>query len=97
VKTVTGAVSAIAATATEREFGVWQADPEDVEGIAHPATRIIWRRLPDDAKGSDVVDLLGLALSLAAYVGKNFVRRAEIRGAIERGEITVAAPAEPVS
>jgi hypothetical protein len=90
-------VSAMAATPTEQEHGVWRADPEDVEGIAQPATRIIWRRLPDDAKGSDAVDLIGLALSLAAYVGKNVMRRAEIRGAIQRGEIEPTMPADPVS
>ena len=63
----------------ERELGVWVPDEEDVADVSRPATNIVYRRLPDDAKGGDVIDLFALGLAVAAYLGKNLQRRAVVR------------------
>jgi hypothetical protein len=63
----------------ERELGVWAPDDEDVADVSRPATNIVYRRLPDDAKGGDVIDLFALGLAVAAYLGKNLQRRAVVR------------------
>lgn len=63
----------------ERELGVWTPDEEDIADVSRPATNIVYRRLPDDAKGGDVIDLFALGLALAAYLGKNLQRRAIVR------------------
>lgn len=63
----------------ERELGVWVPDDEDVADVSRPATNIVYRRLPDDAKGGDVIDLFALGLAVAAYLGKNLQRRAVVR------------------
>jgi hypothetical protein len=63
----------------ERELGVWVPDEEDVADVSRPATNIVYRRLPDDAKGGDVIDLFALGLAVVAYVGKNLQRRAAVR------------------
>jgi hypothetical protein len=63
----------------ERQLGVWAPDAEDVEGVARPAANIIYRRLPDDAKGGDVIDLLALGLALIGYLGTSLGMRAEVR------------------
>jgi hypothetical protein len=83
---VTKLLSAFVGTALEREQGVWTPDPEDVEDVAKPATAIIYRRLPDDAKSNDVIDLLAVALALAGYFGKALGRRAELRAAVAQYE-----------
>jgi len=92
VRTITNAVAAIAADATEREFGLWRAGSGDIDGMSAPASRILWRRLPDEAKESDTVDLIGLALAVAAYVGKNLALRTAVRKGVAAGDITPAGP-----
>lgn len=87
VKTVTNALASVAADAVERDFDLWRASPEDIDGIAIPAAGLLYRRLPDEAKDSDTLDLLGLALGVAAYVGKNLRRKAELRVLREQGVI----------
>ncbi|WP_367575288.1 hypothetical protein [Streptomyces griseoaurantiacus] len=71
------------ATEDERDLGVWQPDDDDVQDVAIPATNIVYRRLPDEAKGGDVIDLMALGLAVAGYVGKNLMRRQQIRKARE--------------
>lgn len=73
----------VLATQYERELGVWVPDSEDVDDVARPATSIIYRRIPDDAKGGDVIDLIALGLALLAYVGKSTSKRAEVRAYAE--------------
>jgi hypothetical protein len=63
----------------ERALGVWVPDDEDVADVSRPATNIVYRRLPDDAKSGDVIDLFALGLAVAAYLGKNLQRRAIVR------------------
>jgi hypothetical protein len=63
----------------ERALGVWVPDEEDVADVSRPATNIVYRRLPDEAKGGDVIDLFALGLAVAAYLGKNLQRRAMVR------------------
>jgi hypothetical protein len=88
VRTVTNAVAAIAAAdAAERQFGVWRADRDDVEGISAPAARILYRKLPDEAKESDALDLFSIGLALAAYIGKNVALRLELRSLREAGQL----------
>lgn len=86
VRSVTNLVASIAATAAEQEFGLWRAEEEDVDALAAPASRILYRRLPEEAKGSDTVDLFTLGLALIGYVGKQLHRKAAIRKLLEGGE-----------
>lgn len=72
-------VAAFVADEQERELGVWAPDTEDVEDVARPATNIVYRRLPDEARGGDVIDIMALGLALAGYVGKSLSRRAQLR------------------
>lgn len=98
VKTVTNALASIAADSVERDFDLWRADEDDVAGIATPTASLLYRRLPDEAKDSDTLDLLSLALGVAAYVGKNLRRKAELRVLREQGvlgEQPAAAAAAP--
>jgi len=71
--------AAVVAIEAEREYGVWEPDPDDIDDVAHPTTNLIYRRLPDDAKGGDLIDLLALALAIGAYMQKNLQRRAVVR------------------
>lgn len=64
----------------EREFGLWVPDEDDVQDIAAPAANIVYRRLPEEARGGDVIDIIALGLAVAGYVGKNLKVRAQIRG-----------------
>lgn len=73
------AAAAFVATEQEREYGVWTPDDEDVADVARPATNIIYRRLPDEAKGGDIIDLFALGLALVGYLGKNLQLRAQVR------------------
>jgi hypothetical protein len=79
VLTVTSALASIAANADEQEHGLWRADADDVEGISRPAARLVYRRLPGEAKNSDAVDIFGLALAVGVYVVKNLKLRAAVR------------------
>lgn len=79
VLTVTSALASIAANADEQEHGLWRADADDVDGISRPAARLVYRRLPGEAKNSDAVDIFGLALAVGVYVVKNLKLRAAVR------------------
>lgn len=81
-------LAAFAADETERVSGVWAPDPEDVEDVSRPAANLIYRRLPDEAKSGDVVDVIALGMALVAYVGKNLQWRAHVRSAQQLGEPT---------
>ena len=72
-------VAAFVADQEQREAGLWAPDGEDVHDVSAPAANIVYRRLPDDAKGGDVIDLFALGLALVGYVGKNLALRAELR------------------
>lgn len=79
-------LAAFAADETERASGVWSPDAEDIEDISRPAANIVYRRLPDDAKGGDVIDVIGLGMALVAYVGKNLQWRAQVRAIRQQQE-----------
>jgi hypothetical protein len=82
----------------EREFGLWVPDEDDVQDIAAPAANIVYRRLPEEARGGDVIDIIALGLAVAGYVGKNLKVRAQIRGVRQLQEaqgITVDPGAAP--
>lgn len=72
-------IAILAADEEERMIGLWRADDEDVEDISAPAASLIYRRLPDAARGSDAMDFLQLGLGLIGYVGKNVKLRSEFR------------------
>jgi hypothetical protein len=72
-------VAAFIADQEQREAGLWTPDGEDVHDVSAPAANIVYRRLPDDAKGGDVIDLFALGLALVGYVGKNLALRAQLR------------------
>jgi hypothetical protein len=78
-RSVCRVVAAFVADEEERQLGVWAPDEDDVQDVARPATNIVYRRLPDEARGGDVIDLMALALALAGYVGKSLSRRAQVR------------------
>lgn len=91
-------VAAYLADEEEREFGVWTPDRDDVEDIAVPAANIVYRRLPDEARGGDLIDIVALGLALAGYVGKNLKHKQRIRAVRQLQEaqgITVEAGATP--
>lgn len=73
------AVAAFVADEEERALGVFTPDAEDVEDVARPAANIVYRRLPDQAKGGDVIDIMALGLALVGYLGKSLGRRAQLR------------------
>lgn len=79
-------LSAVVASEHERQLGVWTPDVEDVDDVAKPATNLVYRRLPDDAKGGDVIDLFALGLAVVGYVGKALARRAELRTVMQLQE-----------
>lgn len=88
LRTVTRVVSRIAARSPEeQQFGVWKADHEDVEAISTPAARVIWRRLPEEARSSDTVDLVVLALAVIGYVAKNVDLKWELAKARAQGQL----------
>lgn len=72
-------LASFAADEEERELGLWKPTPDEVADIAEPAANIVYRRLPDDAKSGDVVDLIGIGMAIVGYVGKNLQQRAVIR------------------
>jgi hypothetical protein len=71
--------AAFIADQEQREAGVWTPDQEDVADVAEPAANLVYRRLPDDAKSGDLIDLFALGTALVAYVAKNLQHRAELR------------------
>ena len=72
-------VAVLAADEEDRALGLWAPDPEDIEDIAEPAANLVYRRVPEEARGGDALDLIQLALAVAGYVGKNIQRRSVIR------------------
>jgi hypothetical protein len=72
-------VASFVADQEERELGLWTPDEDDVADISAPAANIVYRRLPEEARGGDVVDIMALGLALAGFVGKNLQHRAQIR------------------
>ncbi|WP_405889585.1 hypothetical protein OG762_52490 (plasmid) [Streptomyces sp. NBC_01136] len=93
-------LAAFVADQQERELGVWAPDAEDIDDVSKPAANIIYRRLPDDAKGGDVIDLLALGLALVGYLAKSLSYRANLRAIRQQQEtagVTVDAdtPAPP--
>lgn len=72
-------VAAFIADQDQREAGVWTPDEDDVHDVSAPAANIVYRRLPDDAKGGDVIDLFALGLAVVGYVVKNLQHASEIR------------------
>jgi hypothetical protein len=91
-------LAAFAADEAERASGVWAPDAEDIADISGPAANIVYRRLPDDAKGGDVIDVIGLGMALVAYVGKQLQWRAQLRAVRQQQElagVNVDQAAEP--
>lgn len=74
-------VAAFLADQEQREAGVWTPDHDDVQDVAEPAANLVYRRLPDDAKSGDMIDLFALGMALVGYVGKNLQQAREIRTA----------------
>jgi hypothetical protein len=72
-------IASVIADQEERELGLWTPDADDVDDISGPAANIVYRRLPDDAKGGDLIDLFALGLAVVGYVGKNLQHRSAIR------------------
>lgn len=72
-------VAAFIADQDQREAGVWAPDEDDVHDVSAPAANIVYRRLPDDAKGGDLIDLFALGLAVVGYVVKNVQYAAELR------------------
>lgn len=87
IRTVTGVVCRVAATPLEQSFNVWRADDEDVRDISGPASRMIWRRVPPEARNSDTVDLVVLGLALIGYVAKAMDNRYDVRRKAAAGEL----------
>jgi len=98
-------LSAFVAIEEERAAGVWEPDVEDIADVSKPAANIIYRRLPDEAKGGDVVDLLALGMAVVGYVAKNLSHRARVRSIlalqaqqgidVPQGETQTAGPTFP--
>jgi hypothetical protein len=78
-KQICKVVAAFIADQEQREAGVWAPDEDDVHDVSAPAANIVYRRLPDDAKGGDLIDLFALGLAVVGYVVKNVQYAAELR------------------
>lgn len=72
-------IASVIADQEERELGLWTPDEDDVDDISGPAANIVYRRLPEEARGGDIIDLFALGLAVAGFVGKNLQHRAAIR------------------
>jgi hypothetical protein len=79
-------LAAILADQQERQLGVWAPDAEDIDDVSKPAANLIYRRLPDEAKGGDVIDLALLGLALLGYVTKSLGMRNELRAIRQQQE-----------
>lgn len=79
-------LAAVVADQQERELGVWAPDAEDIDDVSKPAASIIYRRLPDDAKGGDIIDLIALGLALVGYLAKSLSYRANVRAIRQQQE-----------
>ena len=88
VKTVTGLANGfLARDQEEADNGLWKADEDDLTDMSNPASRLIYRRLPEDAKGgSDPIDLLQLGVAIAGYVAKNLQLRARLRAQYQQDQ-----------
>lgn len=64
-----------------RDAGVWTPDEQEVKDVAEPTASLVYRRLPDDAKSGDVIDLFALGLAIVGYVGRNLAEARELRTA----------------
>lgn len=95
VKQVTSlAAGYLARNQEEADHDLWKADDDDLTDISSPAARLIYRRLPDDAKaGSDPIDLLQLTVAVAGYVAKNLQLRGRLRAAKQLDEAAEESPA----
>lgn len=95
VKQITGLASGyLARSQEEADHDLWKADDDDLTDISSPASRLIYRRLPDDAKGgSDPIDLLQLAVAVAGYVAKNLQLRGRLKAANQLDEAAEESPA----
>jgi hypothetical protein len=85
-------VHRFAATPAEQEYGLWLADGDDLQDIAGPAASLVWRRIPAEARSSDLVDVIQLGFALFGYVSKNFAHRQDIRRQLAAGQLVDAAP-----
>jgi hypothetical protein len=79
-------LAAVVADQQERELGVWAPDAEDIDDVSKPAANLIYRRLPDEAKGGDVIDLIALGLALVGYLAKSLGMRAQVRAIRQQQE-----------
>jgi hypothetical protein len=90
---VTRAAGRLAADQVEQQYGLWQAADEEIEAMAAPASRLAYRRLPEEARGSsDLFDVLDLALATAGYVLRNLQLRTQLRTARQLHEAAAAQP-----
>lgn len=92
-RSLAGILNVVATSTEERHYGIWAPDAEDVAGVSRPATNLVYRRLPDDAKSGDVIDLFALGIALIGYVGKSLAVRAEVRTARQLQETAGVATA----
>lgn len=72
-------VAVFAADEVERGYGLWAPNDDEVQDIAEPAANLIYRRLPDEARGGDTIDVIQLGLGLVAYVGRQLQLRVALR------------------
>ena len=95
IKTVTGLASGfLTRDQEEADHGLWVADEDDLTDISNPASRLIYRALPEDAKGgSNPIDLLQLGVAIAGYVAKNLQIRSRIRAQYQLDQADGETPA----
>ncbi len=95
VKQITSLASGfLARDQEEADLDLWKADDDDLTDISNPASRLIYRRLPDDAKGgSDPIDLVQLAVAVAGYVAKNLQKRGRLAAARALDQVAEETPA----
>lgn len=96
IRTVTGVINRVASSSQlEQEMEVWKADQEDVDDISDPAARVIWRRVPAEARTGDMIDLVVLGLAVLGYVAKSLDQRAMVRQMQQATDSALAAQATP--
>lgn len=80
--TVTGTLNRVAADEVEQANGLWLASREDIDGMAEPASRLAYRRMPEGATGNrELFDVLDLVLAVGGYIFQNLQLRSRIRAA----------------